>query len=341
MTDRLRQDFAYGTSLAPASNALSYAPDTPATLMPPTQRPFYKAPPVAAPTPRRSMRSGRRRWAAGVRSRVTATRRRPIIRSAACSPASTSPSTASGALVWLAATASRSSGRRSIAASGSSDNYHIALYGGGQVGAWGLRGGASFSWNDIIDVAAGRRGQSARARSVATTAAKTTQVFGEVGHNFAFGAGALEPFANIAYVHVDGGINETRRRGGHDRLDRSSPPPTPRWVCVAPRADGTLTARGTLGWRHALGDVTPVAALAFQSGGAAFAFAGSPIARDALVAEAGLDLVVAATPRSVFPGPASSPTKPTTIPSKVILAGDSEFTLSFGPLRKDRCHDTL
>ena len=48
-----------------------------------------------------------------------------------------------------------------------------------------------------------------------------------------------------------------------------------------------------LGWRHALGDITPVAALAFQSGGAAFALAGSPIARDALVAEAGLDFAVA------------------------------------------------
>jgi outer membrane autotransporter protein len=55
-----------------------------------------------------------------------------------------------------------------------------------------------------------------------------------------------------------------------------------------------LTMRGTLGWRHAFGDVTPVAALAFQPGGAAFALAGSPIARDALVAEAGLDFVVAA-----------------------------------------------
>ncbi len=54
-----------------------------------------------------------------------------------------------------------------------------------------------------------------------------------------------------------------------------------------------LRARGTLGWRHAFGDITPVAVLAFQSGGAAFALAGSPIARDALVAEAGLDLAVA------------------------------------------------
>lgn len=55
----------------------------------------------------------------------------------------------------------------------------------------------------------------------------------------------------------------------------------------------TLTARGTLGWRHAFGDVTPVATLAFQSG-SPFALAGSAIARDALVAEAGLDLAVSA-----------------------------------------------
>lgn len=47
-----------------------------------------------------------------------------------------------------------------------------------------------------------------------------------------------------------------------------------------------------LGWRHAFGDVTPQAALAFQSGGAALTLAGSPIARDALVSEAGLDLAV-------------------------------------------------
>jgi uncharacterized protein with beta-barrel porin domain len=33
----------------------------------------------------------------------------------------------------------------------------------------------------------------------------------------------------------------------------------------AVNAMSTLTARGTLGWRHALGDITPVAALAFQS----------------------------------------------------------------------------
>src|SRR3546814_4829199 len=32
---------------------------------------------------------------------------------------------------------------------GSSDNYHVALYGGSQWGALGLRVGAAYSWHDI------------------------------------------------------------------------------------------------------------------------------------------------------------------------------------------------
>lgn len=123
-------------------------------------------------------------------------------------------------------------------------------------------------------------------------AAKTTQVFGEVGHGFAFAAGALEPFANIAYVHVDGAVNELGLAAttGWTKIATTY---TTLGLRGATQLTGTLTGRGTLGWRHALGDVTPVAALAFQSGSAAFTIAGSPIARDALVAEAGLDLVVA------------------------------------------------
>jgi len=123
-------------------------------------------------------------------------------------------------------------------------------------------------------------------------ASKTSEVFGEVGHQFTFAAGALEPFANIAYVHVDGGVNETgvAAMTGSTKLATTY---TTLGLRGATQLTGTLTARGMLGWRHAFGDITPVAALAFQSGGAAFALAGSPIARDALVAEAGLDFVVA------------------------------------------------
>ncbi|MBR0875614.1 autotransporter domain-containing protein, partial [Bradyrhizobium tropiciagri] len=123
-------------------------------------------------------------------------------------------------------------------------------------------------------------------------ALKTTQAFGELGYTYGFGVSAIEPFLNIAYVRVDGGVNELgglAAMAGSVSLDTTY---TTLGVRGATALTQTLTARGTLGWRHALGDVTPIAALAFQSG-SAFALAGSPIARDALVAEAGLDLAVA------------------------------------------------
>ena len=88
--------------------------------------------------------------------------------------------------------------------------------------------------------------------------ANSTQVFGEVGHSFAFATGALEAFANLTYVHVNGGVNELGAVAmtGSMRLDTTY---TTLGVHGATALTNTLTARGTLSWRHALGDVTPVA----------------------------------------------------------------------------------
>lgn len=55
-----------------------------------------------------------------------------------------------------------------------------------------------------------------------------------------------------------------------------------------------LSARGTLGWRHAFGDVAPEISLAFDTGGPAFGLTGAPIAVDALVAELGVDYALTA-----------------------------------------------
>jgi outer membrane autotransporter protein len=52
-----------------------------------------------------------------------------------------------------------------------------------------------------------------------------------------------------------------------------------------------LTLRGGLGWRHAFGDVDPKTTLAF-AGSIPFNIAGMPIARDAAIVEAGLDLAI-------------------------------------------------
>ena len=52
-------------------------------------------------------------------------------------------------------------------------------------------------------------------------------------------------------------------------------------------------ARGLIAYRRAFGDVEPRALLSFGGGGHAFLTAGVPIARDALVASAGLDVQIA------------------------------------------------
>jgi outer membrane autotransporter protein len=51
-----------------------------------------------------------------------------------------------------------------------------------------------------------------------------------------------------------------------------------------------LTVRGTLAWRHAVGDLDPAATLAF-SGGDAFSIVGAPIAENAALIETGFDLL--------------------------------------------------
>ncbi len=179
-----------------------------------------------------------------------------------------------------------------IASSGHSDSYHAALYGGGRLGAWGIRGGASVSRNEI------RTSRQVTVANLEGTqrgdyASRTTQVFGEVGHQIAFAAGMLEPFASISYVNVDGSVNEVgvAAMTGSTKLQTTY---STLGVRGSTQLTDTLTARVGLGWRHAIGDISPAAALAFQSGGTASTLAGSPVARNALVAEAGLGWAVAA-----------------------------------------------
>src|SRR5690606_10466001 len=99
------------------------------------------------------------------------------------------------------------------ASSGSSQNWHLGLYGGGQWevtgGTLGLRGGAAYTWHDIET-----------ARSLAFPgftdslsgdySAATAQLFGEIGYAINAGGLELEPFANLAYVnlHTDGFTEE-------------------------------------------------------------------------------------------------------------------------------------
>jgi outer membrane autotransporter protein len=185
------------------------------------------------------------------------------------------------------------------------DSYHLAVYGGAKFGAFGLRTGVAHAWHDIDSsrnvTFAGGEGCCASLFSETTMAgykARTAQAFGEVGYGFAVGRVAVEPFAGAAYVNVrTDGFTET---GGAAALFTRAEWFDVAFATVGSRAAvaiaitdwGTIIARGTLGWRHAFGDVTPGMTMAFASGSAPFSMAGVPIARDVALIESGIELHV-------------------------------------------------
>lgn len=179
-----------------------------------------------------------------------------------------------------------------LKSNGSSDGYHVGVFAGGQWGAFGLRGGAAYSWNSVDTsrkVAFGGFSDSLTAEYDAAT----TQVFGEAGYRFERGDAIVEPFANLAYIDVrTDGFTE---KGGPAALTASASTTETTFATLGVRAsrdvvlgDAKATLRGMVGWRHAFGEVTPLTSVAF-AGGNAFTIAGIPVARDAVVVEAGVD----------------------------------------------------
>ncbi|MDX8457005.1 autotransporter outer membrane beta-barrel domain-containing protein [Mesorhizobium sp. VK9D] len=181
--------------------------------------------------------------------------------------------------------------------SGSSDNYHLGLYGGTNWGAIAFRTGAAYSWNGI-----------STKRSVAFNGfadqlsadhdAGTAQVFGELAYKMDANRFHFEPFADLAYVsvHTDGFTEQ----GGAAALASAGSTTNATFTTLGLRASTDValggmsaTARGMLGWRHAFGDVTPTSTFAL-AGGDAFTIAGVPVARDSAVIEAGFDLQMSA-----------------------------------------------
>lgn len=176
--------------------------------------------------------------------------------------------------------------------SGDSDNYHLGVYGGSQWGNLGLRAGAAYTWHNI-DTSRSVVFPGFTDSVSADYDAGTAQVFGELGYRIDTNRVAFEPFANLAYVNFrNDGFNET---GGADALTGSKTTTDATFTTLGVRASTDFmlgrvntTARGMLGWRHAFGDTTPEANLAF-TGSDPFVIFGAPIAEDALALEAGLD----------------------------------------------------
>lgn len=191
--------------------------------------------------------------------------------------------------------------------SGAVDNYHLALYGGGQLGMFELRTGVAHTWHDVTinRSLAFSGGEACCASSFSDSVkadyqARTVQAFGEASIVFSAVRAAIEAFANAAYVgiHTDG-FTET---GGAAALAASANHTEVTYSTLGVRAatllqafDTPLTLHASAAWQHGFGDVKPNASLAFASAGVGFIVAGAPVAKDSLLVEAGLDVDLSPT----------------------------------------------
>lgn len=177
------------------------------------------------------------------------------------------------------------------------DTAHLAAYAGANYGPVSFRSGAAFAWNTIgtgrtilfpgfVDNAAARYGAS------------TSQVFGEIGYAAAFGRLAIEPFAGLAFVHLDtGGFSEV---GGLAALAGSRVTEETGYSSLGLRLAESfalvngmiITPRASAYWQHAFNDVTPTTALTFLGTGIPFSVAGVPLARETAIVESGFDLQI-------------------------------------------------
>ncbi len=200
--------------------------------------------------------------------------------------------------------------------SGTIEGAYGGVYGGYEVGPVSLRLGATYADDGIRTrrtVAVAGLSDSAGARA----GGATIQGFGEIGYRFFLGAEGpapllskdgpvpvqaaasfVEPFVGGSYVAI--GRDRFVETGGVAALTGFARDYDVGAVTAGLRgqtalgfeAGAPLSAHGLVGYRRAFGDVVPAALLSFGNG-PTFLSAGIPIARDALVAEAGLDLRVA------------------------------------------------
>jgi outer membrane autotransporter protein len=184
----------------------------------------------------------------------------------------------------------------SVGSSAQADSGLIAAYAGANFRAWNLRGGASYTLSQVDSsrsIVIPGLTDTARGRYDAGLA----QIFEEIGYSATVQNVALEPFAGLAWAHLNTGsfteqaaavglaVNSSASDVGYGTLGL-------RAATDIALSDGmVLSPRASAAWQYAFGDLTPVAALGFAGiGGAGFSVTGVPLARSTALLEVGADL---------------------------------------------------
>lgn len=181
----------------------------------------------------------------------------------------------------------------SRASAGSSKNYHLGLYTGTQRGSFGFRSGLAYTWHRVeTNRTVAFPGFADRLS--ADYDASTLQALSELGYRMDTASASFEPYANLAYVQVN--ATDFSEDGGAAALSGGDQSSDTTFITLGVRASSDFmlgsmaaTVRGGIGWQHAFGDATPETSLAFDDK-SSFAVKGTPIARNAALIEAGVDV---------------------------------------------------
>jgi subtilase-type serine protease len=166
------------------------------------------------------------------------------------------------------------------------DSYHLGAYAGHEIGAWRLSTGAAYSWHRA-DVKRDLQYGDVSGKQKAKVDAATTQVFGEAAYRLHLQPLALEPFANLAYVHLDTeGLTEkgdaAALKSSGDQRDAVLSTLGVRAIKTFNLSPGqSLDVSGHLGWQHSLSDIDSEQHLRFASGGTPYSVESSALVRDA------------------------------------------------------------
>lgn len=179
-------------------------------------------------------------------------------------------------------------------------SYHAGLYTAGDIGPLDFIGGAVYSRNE----ATVRRSVSFGTftdRLAAEYDSTTTQVFGDISWTLMMDDISVQPFANLAYIHLntdgfreEGGAAALSAAGGSDAITVSTA--GVRLSVDLPAVDFPLALTAMLGWQHTAGDVKPSSRFAF-AGGTPFMLEGVATPRDALVVKAGISAALSKSAR--------------------------------------------
>ncbi len=182
------------------------------------------------------------------------------------------------------------------ASSALSDTYHVGLYAGAEWQALSFRSGVAYGWSDI-NTSRSVDFTGFADRLSASYDAGTLQAFGELGYRMETLTGHFEPFVNLAHVTVK--TDGFRENGGAAVIASSGETTDTTFATLGVRAETDvwignmqMNLAGMLGWRHAFGDITPTASHAF-AGSDSFTVFGNPLAKDAAVFEAGVNVDIA------------------------------------------------